>query len=130
MRFLMFFGGLAILALGVAAMKVLEKPESFAFLQGALVLGGGFVICGFFSLRSQLHALGGTAVLAMLGACKGVPNLAGLPKFLLGNRERGPAPALESAVALICILLLVGAVKTLLAERARRQLEELEKSDD
>lgn len=125
----MFLCGLAILALGVAAMQVLEKPASFAFLQGALTLGGGIVICGFFSGRLPWHALGATTVISMLGACKGIPNLAGLPKYLLGDRSRGPAPVLESAVALICILLLIAAVKTLLAERARRQLEELDKAD-
>lgn len=122
----MFLGGLAILALGGAAMQVLAKPESFGFLQGALVLGGGFVICGLFGGRMPWQAIAATAILALLGAGKGVPNLAGLPKYLLGDRARGFAPALESAVALICILLLIAAVKTLFAERARRQQEALE----
>ena len=130
MRFLLFLGGLAILALGVAAMKVLENPASFGFLQGALMLGGGFIICGGFCIRWPLHGVAGAAVLALLGAGRGLGNLAGLPKYLLGDRSRGPAPALESAVALICLMLLFALVKHLFAERARRQIEELKGADE
>jgi hypothetical protein len=62
--------------------------------------------------------------LAFLGAARGLENLAALPKFWMGDRSRGVAPVLESAAAIICILLFVHVVRALMAERARRQLAE------
>jgi hypothetical protein len=124
MRFQIFFSGLAILALGYAAMASLEESERFGFLSGALTLGGALIICGLFSLRMRWHGIIGAGVVALLGASRGIENLAELPKFWIGDRPRGPAPLLESAVALICILLLVHVVRTLLAEKRRRLLED------
>ncbi|MEI6676702.1 MAG: hypothetical protein WCO57_16145 [Verrucomicrobiota bacterium] len=124
MRFHIFFSGLAILALGFAAMHALEKPAAIGFLLGALTLGGGLIICGLFSLRYRWHGIIGAGVIALLGASCGIENLAALPKFWFGERDRGPAPVLESAVALICILQLLLVVRTLFAEKRRRLLAE------
>lgn len=120
MRFQIFFSGAAVLALGYAAMESLDGPERFGFLTGALTLGGSLIICGLFSLRMRWHGIVGAGVIALLGASRGIENLAELPRFWIGERPRGPAPLLESAVALICILLLVHVVRTLLAEKRRR----------
>ena len=122
MRFQIFFSGLAILALGFAAMQVLEKPAAFGFLLGALTLGGGLIICGLFALRNRWHGIIGAGVVALLGASRGLENLAALPKFWFGGREWGPAPVLESAVALICILQLILVVRLLFAEKRRQML--------
>jgi hypothetical protein len=120
MRFQIFFSGVAILALGYAAMEVMDGDDRFGFLAGALTLGGALIICGLFSLRMRWHGIIGAGVIALLGASRGIENLAELPKFWIGDRPRGPAPLLESAVAIICILLLVHVVRTLFAEKRRR----------
>jgi len=123
-RILIVLAGLAILALGLVATRVLVKPASFGFLTGALTLGGGLIICGLFSLRNCWHGIIGAGIVALLGACRGIENLAALPGFLLGDRVRGAAPLLESAVALICILLFIRIVRSLFAEKKRRLLAE------
>jgi hypothetical protein len=120
MRFQIFFSGAAILGLGYAAMESLGGPERFGFLVGALTLGGALIICGLFSIRMRWHGIIGAGVIALLGASRGIENLAALPQFWIGDRSRGPAPILESGVALICILLLVHVVRTLFAEKHRR----------
>lgn len=124
MRFHLFFCGLAIIALGLTATRALERPESLAFLTDALTLGGGIIICGWFSFRMPWIGFTGAGVLALLGAARGIENLAALPKFWLGDRSRGVAPVLESGAAIVCILLLVHVVRAILAERTRRMLAE------
>ena len=120
MRTAIFLAGLLILALGVAALRLLEKPAAYGFLTGALTLGGGLVICGLFALRNRWHGIFGAGVMALLGASRGIENLAALPGFLLDRSPRGLAPLLESVVALTCILLLIGVVRTLFAEQKRK----------
>jgi len=122
MRIAIFLSGLIILALGVVAMRILEKPASFGFLTGALTLGGALIICGLFSLRNRWHGIIGAGVIALLGVSRGIENLAALPGFLLGHGSRGPAPVLESAVAVTCILLLILVVRALFAEKKRKLL--------
>ena len=121
-RTVIFLFGLAILALGFVATRVLAKPESYAFLTGALSLGGAFIICCLFSLRNRWHGIIGAGVIALLGACRGIENLAALPAGLLGKGGRAPAAVLESAVGLICIQLLFLIVLALFAEKKRRLL--------
>lgn len=123
MRIYLFFSGLAILAMGIAAMSILAKPDSIGFLQGALTLGGGIVICGMFSLKMQWHGIIGAGVLALLGAARGLANVPGLAKFLTGERPRGATPLLEMGVTLICLLLLFKVLQALSRERVRRMLE-------
>lgn len=123
MRFQIFFSGVAVLALGLAAMRILEKDAAFGFLQGTLTLGGGFLICGFFSLKMKWHGIIGGGVLALLGAARGLGNLPDLASFLAGERERGPAPVLESGITLICLVLLLRVLAGLNRERIRRMLD-------
>jgi hypothetical protein len=122
MRLPIFCAGLAILALGATAMRVLDKPASYGFLTGALTLGGALLICGLFSLRNRWHGIIGAGVIALLGASRGIENLAALPAMLLGGGAQAATTLLESAVALISILLLIGIVRALLAEKKRRLL--------
>lgn len=126
MRFQVFISGAAILALGAAAMRLLEKQEALAFLQGALTLGGGLVICGLFSLKSKWHGLIGAGILALLGAARGFGNFPDLLKLAQGDRQRGPAPMMELGVTLLCLLLLARVLRALQRERTRRLLEEQE----
>lgn len=123
MRAYIVFCGLVIIATGIAAMSILAKPDSVGFLQGALTLGGGIVICGAFSVRMKWHGIIGAGILAMLGAARGVGNLPGLAKFLTGERPRGATPVLEMGVTLICLLLLLKIIRALSQERVRRMLE-------
>jgi hypothetical protein len=117
MRLPIFLSGLAIPALGCVAMWTLEKPASYGFLTGSLTIGGGLMICGLFSLRNRLHGIIGAGVIALLGVSRGVINLAAMPQLLLGGSAGGQAPVLESAVALICCLLLGLVIRCLLAEK-------------
>lgn len=124
MRLQVFVSGAVILAMGAAAMRLLEKQEALGFLQGALTLGGGIVICGLFSLKSHWHGLIGAGVLALLGTARGFGNFPDLLKLLQGDRHRGPAPLLEMGVTLICLLLLLRVLRALQRERTRRMLEQ------
>lgn len=123
MRFFIFLSGAAILAMGGAAVRVLEKADSLGFLQGALTLGGGLVICGLFSIKMHWHGVIGAGALALLGAARGLGNLPGLAKFATGDRPHGSTPLLEFGVTLICLLLFVKIIRALFQERVRRMLE-------
>lgn len=128
MRFYIFFSGLTILAMGGAALRLLEKADSLGFLVGSVQLGGGIVICGLFSLKMQWHGIIGAGILALLGAARGLGNVPGLAKFLAGDRPHGSTPLLEVGVTLICLLLLVRIIRALFQERIRRMLESGEDS--
>lgn len=123
MRLLIFLSGAVILALGFVAHHLLGKTEALAFIQGALTLGGGLLICGLFSLKMQWHGLIGAGVLALLGTTRGAANLPDALKLFAGDRGRGPAPALELGVTAVCLLLLVRVLAALRRERTRRMLE-------
>ncbi|KAB2638587.1 MAG: hypothetical protein DVB26_07860 [Verrucomicrobia bacterium] len=122
MRIVIFLAGLIILTLGAVAMCLMEKPAAYGFLNGALTLGGGLLICGLFALRSRWHGIFGAGVMALLGAFSGLGNLAALPGCLLASGPLRPAPVLESVVALTCILLFIGIVRALSAEQKRKLL--------
>lgn len=124
MRFQIFFSGVMILILGVMGMQQLPKNDALAFLQGALTLGGGMVICGLFSIKMQWHGIIGAGVLSMLGAARGVGNIPDFVKLLGGDRQRGSAPVLELGVTVICAVLLIRVLRALQQERVRRMLEE------
>ena len=123
MRFQIFFSGVAVLALGFAATRILEKDAATGFLQGALTLGGGFLICGFFSLKMKWHGIIGGGVLGLLGAARGLANLPDLANFLAGERERGPAPVLEFGITVVCLVLLLRVLAGLNREKIRRMLD-------
>lgn len=123
MRFSIFACGLTILATAFAATSLLDKNHAIGFVQGALTLGGGILICGIFSIRMQWHGIIGAGVLALLGAGRGLGNLPDLVKFLQGDRPRGAAPLLEAGVLIVCVLLLLKVLRALSRERTRRMLE-------
>lgn len=123
MRFQIFFSGAAVLALGVAAMQMLEKDAAIGFLQGALTLGGGIIICGLFSLKMKWHGIIGAGVLGLLGAARGIGNMPDLARFLAGEGERGATPVLEFGVTVVCLVLLIRTLAVLFRERIRRMME-------
>jgi hypothetical protein len=120
MRRQVFFSGATVLALGVAAMRVLERPEALAFSLGALTLGGGLLICGLFALKMHWHGVIGAGILALLGAARGLGNLPDLVKLVAGERQRGAAPLMELGVTLSCLWLLLRVLRALQRERTRR----------
>lgn len=124
MRFQIFFSGVAVLALGMAAMRMLEKDAAIGFLQGSLTLGGGFIICGLFSLKMKWHGIIGGGVLALLGSARGIGNFPDLARFLAGEGERGATPVLEFGVTVVCLVLLTRTLAGLFRERIRRMMDE------
>lgn len=119
MRPLIFTAGSLVSALGFTAHATIGDPALF---QGALTLGGGFIICGLFSFSSKWHGIIGAAVLALLGAARCLPSLADLP-------NKTAAAPFQAVAFLICSVVLVVAIRVLRAERARRQMEEFAKAD-
>ncbi len=95
-----------------------------AFLLGSLTLGGGFLICGLFSLKMLWHGILGAGVLALLGLGRGFMNLPGIAQFFSGDRPRGNAPAFELATLIICAYLLIRIWQAWSKERIRRGLED------
>jgi hypothetical protein len=124
MRFYIFLVGVCLLATGAAALYLLPRPQSIEFLDGALKLGGGVIICGLFSLKMRWHGIIGAGILAMLGLARGLANLPGLFRFIAGDRSQLTAPLLEAGVTLLCLLLFVRVIRELYRERLRRMLEQ------
>lgn len=124
MRFFIFLTGLCVLASGAVALDQLPKPQAMQFLDGALKLGGGLLICGIFSLKMHWHGIIGAGILALLGLARGLGNLPGLFKFITGDRSHATAPLLEAGVTALCLLLFVRVIRELYRERLRRMLEQ------
>jgi hypothetical protein len=116
MRPLLVIAGLATCALGFAGGS---KLGDATLLQGALTLGGGWLICAAFSLHSKWHGYVGAGILALLAAARCAPALPGL----LGGKDPG-APYQAAAFA-IATVVLVATVRALLRERARRERERM-----
>jgi hypothetical protein len=114
-RILIFIGGLLIAALGIVVFRQTKDP---ILLQGGLTLGGGLVICSLFSIRAKWHGITGAAVLALLGAVRTLPKLGTEPRWFHG------------AAAAVCAIVLISAVRCLLAERTRRSVEKLKEGGD
>jgi hypothetical protein len=123
MRIPIFLSGLTILATGIAALYLPNKPDALGLLVGAMQLGGGILICGLFSLKMQWHGIIGAGVLALLGAARGLGNVPGFVRFLAGDRPHGATPVLELGVTVICVFLLMRIIQALFQERTRRMLE-------
>lgn len=117
-----FISAAIIIAIGFLGMGQLEKDPAMAFLLGSMTLGGGFLICGLFSIKMLWHGIIGAGVLALLGAGRGIMNLPGLAKFLSGERTRGIAPLLELIVLIVCALLLAKVYRTWTAERTKKSI--------
>lgn len=127
-RFSIFIAAAAIIGLGFIGMNQLDKVNGMAFLLGSLTLGGGFLICGLFSLKMLWHGIIGAGVLALLGIGRGIMNLPGIAEFFSGNRTRGNAPALELATLVICAYLLLRIWQAWSKERIRRRMDHGEPS--
>lgn len=123
MRIQIFASGVIMLGLGALAMSNLEGKEAMEMLQGALLLGGGLIICGIFTFKMQWHGITGAGVLGLLGAARGLGNLPGFAKWLSGDHSRGIAPVIELVFTLLCFALMVTVMKALQKERTRRLLE-------
>ncbi len=126
MRIYIFVCGATIMAMGLAAPRMLEAGQSVGFLQGALTLGGGMIICGLFSIKMKWHGLIGAGVLGLLGAARGAGNLPGFFEYVSGDRSRVSMPVFEIGVAMICLLLVIRIIRVLQQERVRRMLAERE----
>ncbi|MGA0899611.1 MAG: hypothetical protein ACO3SO_04305 [Luteolibacter sp.] len=124
MRVQIFASGIVMLSLGGVAMALLERKVALEMLQGALLLGGGLIICGIFTFKMKWHGITGSGILALLGAASGLGNLPGLAKSLTGDYSRGVAPYIEFAFTLLCVALMVRVMRALQRERTRRLLEQ------
>lgn len=123
-RNILFLAAFMVIGLGVFGTARLEKDAAMAFLLGCLTLGGGFLICALFSLKMPWHGVLGGGVLALLGFGRGVLNFPDFAEFLSGSRSRGVAPALETAVTLICIAVLLRTYRAWSGERIRRMRDD------
>ncbi len=119
-RILIFVAGILTALLGIAAYHKSGDPR---LLQGGLTLGGGWVICGFFSLNAKWHGIAGAGLLALLGAARGLPAL-----LKLGDGDA--AVLFEAAAAAISVVVFLAAGRALLAERNRRQIEALKQGEE
>ena len=123
-RVYIFLSGIAVIAIGMIGMTQLGDKAGPPFLLGALTLGGGFIICGLFTIHMFWHGVMGAGALALLGFGRGVLNSPDAAKYLVGERTRGQAPVLELIVTVICAFLLMRIIGAWNRERTRRLLEE------
>jgi len=121
---LIIAAGLAVVALGIFALRTLEGDARFAMLNGCLTLGGAFCIAGLFAFRMPAHGIIGAGVVALLGAARGLSNLPDFATFMVGDRPRAHAPLIETFVTILCLIILIHTLRWLLRERVRRMLEE------
>ena len=66
----------------------------------------------------------GGGVLALLGFGRGVLNFPDFAEFIIGTGTRGIAPALEIAVTIVCISVLLRVYRAWAFERIRRLQED------
>lgn len=123
MRIQIFLYGAMMLALGFYGMSLLDRMAALALLQGTLLLGGGTIICGLFSLKMKWHGIIGAGVIALLGTARGLINLPDFIRLLSGDGTLGPSPAIEFGFTAACLVLLLRVLRTLQQERARRMLD-------
>ena len=119
MRALLFTAGLLLCGLGFLAFRSSGDPM---LLQGGLTLGGGWIICGLFSLRAKWHGIIGAGVLAFLGGIRSLPAATGFGS--------DPAAPFSAAAAALCATVFIASARSLLAERRRRSIEELRAGND
>lgn len=116
MRIAILFAGLLISTLGILALASLRPPESFAFFQGALTLGGGILICFLFSFRMKWHGIVGAGILGLLGFARGLGNLPHLAPPHIPDTKA----VMECAVTLVSAALLAATLLALAKGRKRR----------
>lgn len=124
-RIPIFLSAAFVIGLGIFGMASLGHQVGSAFLLGALTLGGGFLICGLFSLKMPWHGIIGAGVLALLGLGRGVLNFPDMFHLVAGGGARGYAPLLEFAVTLVCLFLFTRIYCAWKSERIRQVREEL-----
>lgn len=120
MSLLIAISGVLIILLGFTAEHRISDPAIF---QGALTLGGGFLICALFTRYSRSHGVIGAGVLALLGATRSALSL----MDLIGNNAQ--ALPYQVLAFVVCLVVLIPVVRWLLAERARRQLDSIEAAE-
>ena len=105
---------------------MLEGKTAIEMLQGGLLLGGGLIICGIFSIQMQWHGIAGAGVLGLLGAARGLGNLPGFFQWASGDQSRGIAPLIELIFTILSAFLMIRVMKALQMERSRRLMEQEE----
>lgn len=120
MRALIFIAGFLLCGLGALAFRNSGDPS---LLQGGMTLGGGWIICGLFSLRAKWHGFIGAGILAFLGGLRSLPSLTGLS-------SGDPAAPFSVAAGVLCVIVFVAAARTLIAERRRQSIEALKAGND
>jgi hypothetical protein len=123
-RVYIFIIGVAIIGIGILGLSRIEKDAAMALMVGSLTLGGGFIICGLFSIKMLWHGVIGAGVLALISFGRGLFNLADAAQFIVGERPRGNEPLFELAVTILSALLLTRILAAWGKERRRRMLEE------
>lgn len=122
MRFVIFTAGILAAALGIAAFAWTRDPS---MLQGGLTLGGGWIICGLFSLNSKWHGIAGAGVLALLGGARCAP------AFLkLATAGTDPQIPFQAIAGVLSLTVLFTTLRAFFAERSRRQIEQLKAAGD
>jgi hypothetical protein len=122
-RAYIFIIGFAIIAIGFLGMSRLDKDPAMALLIGSLTLGGGFIICGLFSIKMLWHGVIGAGVISLISFARGLFNLPDAAKYIVGERPRGNEPMFELAVTILSALLLTRVLSAWNRERIRRQME-------
>jgi len=115
-RAYIFLIGASIIGIGFLGLSRIEN--------GSLTLGGGFIICGLFSIKMLWHGVIGAGVLALISFGTGLFNLPDAAQYIVGERPRGNEPLFELAVTILSALLLTRILAACGKERRRRMLEE------
>ena len=121
LRILAILGGILMILLGFHAMEKISDPS---VLQGALTLGGGWIIAALFSMspRWTWHGIGAIGVLALLGGARSSPGLL--------SAAQGGAPLYQAIAFGISAILLITTVLALKSERNRITREKLLNAPD
>jgi membrane-bound ClpP family serine protease len=124
-RAYIFLIGIAIITIGFLGLSRIEEDAAMALLVGSLTLGGGFIICGLFSIKMLWHGVIGAGVIALISFGRGLLNLPDAAKYIVGDRPRGNEPIFELAVTILSALLLARILSAWSKERRRKMLEEM-----
>lgn len=123
MRIQIFVSGLIMLGLGGLGMAQLEGAVALGMLQGSLLVGGGLIICGLFSLQMHWHGITGAGVIGLLGAARGLANIPDFIRWIAGNQSRGIAPVIEFIFTVLCFAVMIRVIRALQRERNRHLME-------
>jgi len=122
-RAYIFLIGFSIITIGILGKSRLAEDPAMALLVGCLTLGGGFIICGLFSIKMLWHGVIGAGVISLISFGRGLFNLPDAAKYFVGERPRGHEPMFELAVTILSALLLTRVLAAWNRERKRRILE-------